>query len=65
MSKYGVISGPYFPVFGLNTASYGPEISPCLDTFHAVEVVEFFVTSSEIIQRFLWVTSNVFDKYIR
>ena len=23
MSKYGVISGPYFPVFGLNTEIYG------------------------------------------
>ena len=29
VSKYGVISGPYFPVFG-------PEITPYLDTFHAV-----------------------------
>ena len=25
MSKYGVISGPYFPVFGLNTGKYEPE----------------------------------------
>ena len=23
MSKYGVISGPYFPKFGLNTGRYG------------------------------------------
>ena len=23
MSKYGVFSGPYFPVFGLNTEIYG------------------------------------------
>ena len=23
VSKYGVISGPYFPVFGLNTEIYG------------------------------------------
>ena len=23
VSKYGVISGPYFPVFGLNTERYG------------------------------------------
>ena len=23
MSKYGVISGPYFPVFGLKTEIYG------------------------------------------
>ena len=37
MSKYGVISGPYFPVFGLNTEIYGPEITPYLDTFHAVK----------------------------
>ena len=36
VSKYGVISGPYFPVFGLNTGKYGPEITLCLDTFHAV-----------------------------
>ena len=47
-SKYGVISGPYFPVFGLNmersnlsvfspnTGKYGPEINAYLDTFHAV-----------------------------
>ena len=36
VSKYGVISGTYFPVFGLNTGKYGPEITPYLDTFHAV-----------------------------
>ena len=33
VSKYGVISGPYFPVFGLNTGKYGPEKTPYLDTF--------------------------------
>ena len=38
VSKYGVISGPYFPVFSPNTGKYGPEIPPYLDTFHAVEV---------------------------
>ena len=27
LSKYGVISGLYFPVFGLNTGKYGPEIT--------------------------------------
>ena len=37
MSKYGVISGPYFPVFGLNTGKYGPEITPYLDAFHAIK----------------------------
>ena len=39
MSKYGVISGPYFPVFGLNTGRYGPEITLYLDTFHPVNNV--------------------------
>ena len=36
VSKYRVISGPYFPVFSPNTGQYGPEITPYLDTFHAV-----------------------------
>ena len=35
MSKWGVISGLYFPLRGLNTGKYGPEITPHLDTFHA------------------------------
>ena len=49
-SKYGVISGPYFPVFGRNmvrsnlsvfspnTGKYGPEINPYLDTFRSVSL---------------------------
>ena len=41
VSKYGAISGPYFPVFGLNTGKYSPEITPYLDTFYAV----YFVVS--------------------
>ena len=36
VSKYGVLSGPYFPVFSPNTGKYGPEKTPYLDTFHAV-----------------------------
>ena len=49
MYKYGVISGPYFPTFELNTENnsylsvfspnagkYGPETTPYLDTFQAV-----------------------------
>ena len=36
VSKYGVISGLDFLVFGLNTGRYGPEKTPYLDTFHAV-----------------------------
>ena len=38
MSKYGVISGPYFPIFNPSTGKYGPEITPYLDTFYAVYV---------------------------
>ena len=38
VSKYGVLSGPYFPVFGLNTGKYGPEKTSYLNTFHAVFV---------------------------
>ena len=34
--KYRLISGPHFPIFGLNTGKYGPEITPYLDTFYAV-----------------------------
>ena len=37
VSTCGVISGPYFPVFGLNTGKYGPEITPYFDTFDAVQ----------------------------
>ena len=40
MSKYGVISGSYFPVFRPNTRKYGPEITPYLDTFHPVSFLD-------------------------
>ena len=39
LSKYGIISSPYFPVFNPNTGKYGPEIIPYLDTFHAVTIL--------------------------
>ena len=39
VSKYGVISGPYFPAANLKTGKYGPEIAPYLDTFHAVLLI--------------------------
>ena len=41
MPKYGVISGPHFPVFRPNTRKYGPEITPYLDTFHAVDTENY------------------------
>ena len=56
VSTYGVFSGPYFSAFGLNrrdmeylsvfspnAEKYGPEKTPYLDTFHAVnELVQMF-----------------------
>ena len=38
MFKYGVSSGPYFPVFSPNTGKYEPEKTPYLDNFHAVDI---------------------------
>ena len=40
VSKYGVNSRPFFPVFSPNTGKYGPEITPYLGTFHAVDEME-------------------------
>ena len=36
LSKYGVFSGPYFPVLGLNTLISKPEKTLYIDTFHIV-----------------------------
>ena len=36
--QIGVISVPYFLVFGLNTGKYGPGIILYLETFHAVNI---------------------------
>ena len=41
VSKYGVFTGPYFPAFGLNTGKYGLEKTPNLNTFHAVELLDY------------------------
>ena len=41
------MSSPYFPVSGLNTEIYGPEITPYFDTFYAVVVKSFL----NIVQR--------------
>ena len=42
MSKYGVFSGPYFAIFGLNTGKYGPEKTLHLETFYAVYVLHLY-----------------------
>ena len=39
MSKYGVYSSPYFPVFSPNTGKYRLEKTPYLDTFHVVKII--------------------------
>ena len=36
VSKYGVFSGPHFPVFSPSTGKYGQEKTLYLDSFHAV-----------------------------
>ena len=41
----GVISGPYFSVFGLNTGKYRPEITSHLDTLHAGDVMALCETT--------------------
>ena len=53
MSKYGVISGPYFPIFGLNTEKYGPEITPYLDISDAMKkpLSEMFVRVMKKLQK--------------
>ena len=40
MSKYGVISDPYFVLLAPNIGKYGPEITLYLDTFHAVQLFQ-------------------------
>ena len=40
MSKYGVISSPYFPVFSPNKEKHGPEITPYLENFYAAKCLK-------------------------
>ena len=54
MSKYGVFSGPYFPVFNPNTAKYGTEKFSYLDTFHVVPWIFSGVISGQRILQFDW-----------
>ena len=48
MCTCGVFCGQYFHVLGLNTEKYGPEKTPYLDTFHAVDK-EFFNVDGEFL----------------
>ena len=45
MSKNGVFSGPYFPVFSSNTGKYVPGKTPYLDTYHSVKYLESWFKS--------------------
>ena len=45
-------SGPYFPVFGLNTGKYGPEKTSYFNTFYAV-------IFNGIIQRFVIIVIQI------
>ena len=60
MSKYGIIPGPYFPVFSPNTRKYGPEITPYLGTFHA-EMSLVNAKKSEVYCGFV----NIYTKSIK
>ena len=51
VSKYGVISGPYFPAFGLNTERY---LTPYLDTFHAVIAICLLAYTKTLIYKQLY-----------
>ena len=57
MSKYGALSGPYFPAFGLNTGKYGPGKTPYLNTFHTVSV--YYLPRSLYKKSRLLKTSNI------
>ena len=69
MSKYEVVSGPYFPVLGLNKGKCGPEITLYWGTFHTVTVNVAANSSAlskqifrSIIRMFPIVLSNFFGK---
>ena len=72
VSKYGVISGPYFPAFRLNMEIYsvfspntgkcGPESNSYLDTFQAVMVK--YMVKGQIYGKRKIITSFVFHTKI-
>ena len=63
VSKYRVISDPYFPVFGVNVGKYRPEITPYLDTFHTVMVQHFLEWLATEMQSNLFQESHLFGKH--
>ena len=68
MSKYGVFSCPYFPVFGPNTEKYGPEKTPYLDTFDAVNLIvipSFFIQKNDISENVRYLITLSFQEHYR
>ena len=67
----------YVVFFGLNTGKYGPEKTPYLDTFHAVEAVfiELFVNLSflskclsfylDVLNLLMWYFQNILQTWFR
>ena len=67
MSKYGVISGPYFPVFSPNTGKYGPEKTLCLGTFHAFFTPGLVIIENSKICDILFIAKEIvkiYEKYV-
>ena len=57
VSKYGVICGPYFPAFGLNTEKYGPDLTPYLLAFHAlftIIIARYYLCHQSVIIYFFY-----------
>ena len=65
MSKYGVFSGPYFPVFRLNTGKHGPGKIPYLDTFHAMLMVMKYYKTFFFWMSKVWKFQNLKEKVLK
>ena len=63
MSKYGVISGPYFPVFGLKAGKYGPKITPYFDSFHADACSK--ITNTESVFAYSKSIMEISERYLK
>ena len=65
MSKYGAFSGPYFPVFRLNTGKHGPGKIPYLDTFHAMLMVMKYYKTFFFWMSKVWKFQNLKEKVLK
>ena len=64
VSKYGVFSSLYFPVFGLNTGKYEPEKTPFLDTFHAASHIFSKYARDMFIYVSQWWVVNMYQRHL-